>query len=257
MLDHIVLLVSHKTLLSLPEKATPLTITQGGRHAGGDTWNRLILFEDGVYIELIAFSDNIDPERRRKHRWGNLPEGSIIDWACSLRQSSDFSVIQRRVDEVNTGYSYTDPAPGGRTKPDGTVLRWAIGAPIDRDGTGTHPGLLPFWCLDETPRRLRVPYEESPEATIHPCGAKGVSRLVITLPQQQIATLKRVYRAFLGGHGSSELRFNVPSGAQARHTIHLEAGDKVQIKLALVGARLSPSFIELVPGVVIKMDCQY
>lgn len=252
MLDHIVILVSHQALLTLHSTLHSLTITTGGRHADGLTWNRLILFEDGVYIELIAFYDDIPPERRQAHRWGALPEGTIIDWACSLRNSSDFSVIRQRVADADAGFSYTQPAPGGRTKPDGTVLKWAIGAPLDKDGEGTHPGVLPFWCLDETPRRLRVPYEESPEATTHQSGAKGVSRLVITVPDGYGENLGKVYSAFLGG--GPEWHFDVPSGAHARQTISLETGDAVGVKLALAGTQPSPSFIEILPGLVVKID---
>lgn len=252
MLDHIVILVSHQELLTLPDHLHSLTISTGGRHADGLTWNRLILFEDGVYIELIAFYDDIDPERRQSHRWGNLPEGTIIDWACSLRKSSDFSVIRQRVVDANAGFSYTQPAPGGRTKPDGTELKWAIGAPLDRYGNVTHPGVLPFWCLDETPRRLRVPYEESPEATTHPSRAKGVSRLVITVPDKDFENLVKVYSAFLGG--GPKWHFDVPSGAYARQSIALERGDTVQVKLALAGTEASPSFIEILPGLVVKID---
>lgn len=259
-LDHIVILVSHHTLLALPQRLAPyLTVSEGGRHADGLTWNHLVLFEDGVYIELIAFFDNIDQEKRRRHRWGQLPEGTIIDWACSLPEEHQFGDVQKRVTDTRAGYSFTDPAPGGRVTPDGTVLKWAIGAPIDETGQGTHPGILPFWCLDRTPRRLRVPYEGNVAATTHPCGAQGVSRLVITAPSQQLDALRKVYSAIDPPEGIHESNvdwsFAVPSGSRAgKHSLVLQRGKAVEIKLALAGRSGSPSFIELLPGLVLKID---
>lgn len=259
-LDHIVILVSHQTLLSLPEKLAPyLTVSEGGRHADGLTWNHLILFEDGVYIELIAFFDDVDDEKRQQSRWGRLPEGTIIDWACSLPEESQFGDVQKRVAETRSGFGFTNPAPGGRVTPDGTVLKWAIGAPVGASGEGTYPGILPFWCLDRTPRRLRVPYEGNVEATTHPCGAQGVSRLVITVPDQQVDALREVYSAIDPPAGRLESgvdwKFAVPSGSWAgRHSLVLQSGNAVEIKLAVAGRSGSPSFIELLPGLVIKID---
>lgn len=258
-LDHVVVLVSHETLLTLPERLAPtLAVTGGGRHADGLTWNRLILLQDGVYIELIAFFPNADAALRRSHRWGQLPEGTIIDWACSLPHESDFSSIQKRVEDAGTEYRFTDPAPGGRITEDGTVLKWAIGAPVNAEGEGTEPGLLPFWCLDRTPRKLRVPYEDNKRATAHPCGAKGVSRLVLKVKDGQAADLKKVYAAINApAEVKSEVAWNfeVPSGRkEGRHSVNLQPGDKFEIQLALVGDKMSPSFIELLPGVTVKLE---
>lgn len=258
-LDHIVVLVSHETLLTLPERLAPiLTVTGGGRHADGLTWNHLILFQDGVYIELIAFFPTADPALRRSHRWGQLSEGTIIDWACSLPHEPDFGDIQKRVKDAGTKYRFTDPAPGGRITEDGTVLKWAIGAPVDAEGEGADPGLLPFWCLDRTPRRLRVPYEENKQATTHPCGAKGVSRLVLKVKEGQAADLKKVFAAI---NPPAEVKseavwhFDVPSGRQeGRHSVGLQLGNKFGIQLALVGGEKSPSFVELLPGVTVKLE---
>ena len=55
-LDHIVILVPHETLTNLPPWLTDaFTVLEGGRHADGVTENKLILLQDGVYFELIAF----------------------------------------------------------------------------------------------------------------------------------------------------------------------------------------------------------
>lgn len=259
-LDHIVILVSHQTLLSLPALLSPyLTVSQGGRHADGLTWNHLILLEDGVYIELIAFFDGVDPERRKAHRWGQQAEGTIVDWACSLPREDQFGDIQARVDATNAGFSFSNLVAGGRTTPEGTVLKWSIGTPVDELGHETQTSILPFWCLDRTPRKLRVPYKNNTEATTHTCGATGVSRLVVTVPENDIDSLRRVYLAINApvskGTEKPDWSFAVPSGSKdARHSLHLEAGDKPEVKLALVGHADSPSFLEILPGLVIKMD---
>lgn len=44
------------------------TISPGGRHADNRTENRLVIFADGSYLELIAFI-NDDPEKREGHWW--------------------------------------------------------------------------------------------------------------------------------------------------------------------------------------------
>jgi hypothetical protein len=66
-LDHIIILVSYQELQSLPAWIPKnFTVTPGGRHADGKTENKLICFEDGSYIEFIAFINN-DPKMREGH----------------------------------------------------------------------------------------------------------------------------------------------------------------------------------------------
>ncbi|OCL03243.1 hypothetical protein AOQ84DRAFT_392409, partial [Glonium stellatum] len=74
-LDHIVILLPHADLLNPPAWLTKhFTISPGGRHADNRTENKLILFQDGSYIELIAFIDD-DPARRAGHWWGDASPG--------------------------------------------------------------------------------------------------------------------------------------------------------------------------------------
>jgi hypothetical protein len=261
MLDHIVILVDHPYLLKIDEHiGIHFTVAPGGTHEGGLTWNRLILFQEGVYIELIAFFDDADPNKKAAHRWGNLQPGTIIDWACTLPQESQFSCIQERVVNSRTGYAYDDPVPGGRVKPDGTVLEWAIGAARTPSGQPIPPGELPFWCLDRTARKLRVPYESEREMTQHPCGAVGVSRLVLEVPGEVVGQLDSVYEAIYNSSKAQDLdsrhRFHVPSGKESgKQIINVTQGNnRLEIKLALAGSSSSPSFVELLPGLVAKIE---
>lgn len=207
-LDHVVILVSSRVLANLPSWLTDsLTVLTGGTHADGVTENKLVVFEDGVYLELIAFVDGVDPEKRRSHRWGQRAEGQIIDWACTVLDDGrdhspeeQFATIQGRVRSAQTGFNFTDPGPGGRITPDGTELKWAISAPvIDKSESNTDPklsvGKLPFWCLDRTPRPLRVPHGNSDNLK-HPSGAVGVATVSVHVKgSDEIASLRRVYDA--------------------------------------------------------------
>jgi Glyoxalase-like domain len=200
LLDHIVILVSHQVLNDLPDWLTrELTILTGGEHADGLTENKLVIFEDGSYIELIAFVDGVDPERRQENPWGRKLEGTIIDWAHTLSDVSAFSSVQERVRRAKVGVIYSDPIPGGRVRPDGTELKWAVAAP-KADGSSTSPksverGEMPFWCLDRTPRRLRVPHEVTSNI-IHPCGAIGVASITVSVAGlEQFVALKQAYNA--------------------------------------------------------------
>ncbi|KAL7920205.1 glyoxalase-like domain-containing protein [Trichoderma austrokoningii] len=256
-LDHIVILVSASDLLELPERLKDsFVVSPGGTHAGGDTFNKLILFEDGVYIELIAFVEGISPDLRAKHRWGSQAENTIVDWAYTLPHESDFGAVQQRVKDANAGFTYKDPAPGGRTRPDGVVLKWALGVAQDADGNGVEPGHLPFWCLDRTPRSDRVPYEENKAQTQHPSGAHGISRLRLNVPSGQLSQLQSVYDAIHNATASEkEWQFNTPNGsAQARHTLGVASESGPKIKLAFKGSVGSPSFLELLPNIVVKFE---
>lgn len=213
LLDHIVILVPHSFLTSPPDWFTGLfTIYPGGQHAGGLSENSLVLFADGSYIEFFAFVPGADPAERARHRWGNQKEGSVVDWALTLPGSAGegldevekaFQSVQTAVDSTDTGLSYSDLTAGGRNRPDGVELKWAISS-AQQGKESIEPGLLPFWCLDDTKRELRVPYKQDGVAK-HPSGAVGVALVSVTPPEQATAEkLDRVYDALLGGDASED-----------------------------------------------------
>lgn len=197
-LDHIVILVPHSTLLNLPTWLTDaFAISPGGRHADGVTENKLILFSDGVYLELIAFVPGKEAERAR-HRWGDRREGTIIDWANTLHAEEDLDIVRDRVKKDGSGFEYGEAVEGGRTRPDGVELKWVTSSPtISGAGPGDFAGgELPFWCIDRTPRELRVPYKTAPEATSHPCGALGVMGVTVLVADGYLSVaLKPIYDA--------------------------------------------------------------
>ncbi|KAH7052233.1 glyoxalase-like domain-containing protein, partial [Macrophomina phaseolina] len=178
-LDHIVVLLSYLELLNLPTwiKAN-FTVSPGGRHADGKTENKLILFQDGTYIELIAFLHD-DPANRRGHWWGDKRHG-IIDWALTSstvehanRAAACLREWKSKQDnEALADFAYTQPRQGGRRKPDGQEIAWFVTFP-----QGVRRGLAPFWCHDSTPRQLRAPI--GPQGLQHQCGAIGISNLIV------------------------------------------------------------------------------
>lgn len=239
-LDHIVLLVPHDRLVSLPAWVTDaFTVLTGGRHADGVTENKLILFQDGVYIEIIAFVPGKE-EERKSHKWGSRLEGHIVDWATTLRGSSPlaaeegkegsrlepedaFRIIQERVKAAETGIEYSDLVPGGRITPAGTELKWSTSSPAfsqTRSADGFIGGELPFWCLDRTPRPLRVPHH-IPQNVEHPSQASGVHAVSVFIKDRALfESASKTYAALYGeagqevtsseGHKTREWALQVP-----------------------------------------------
>ncbi|KAJ5087442.1 hypothetical protein N7456_011058 [Penicillium angulare] len=248
-LDHFVILVSHKTLLEISKYTDgQFTLAPGGNHADGLTTNKLILLPDGVYLELIAFFDDVDPERRRQHRWGNETEGTIIDWAFTLPTEDDFGTVQQRFQNANINVSYTNPIAGGRTKPDGTVLKWAVCVSRDDQDKAVAPGSMPFWCLDRTPRENRVPYESEAHLTQHPNGVQGVSSVSVQVPAGGSLNIKGAYDAIFNG----AWRYDVPSSSAAgKRAVSLSEGE-AGIRLVFYGSK--PGQVQLLPGLLIDIE---
>ncbi|KAG8165488.1 hypothetical protein KVR01_004040 [Diaporthe batatas] len=216
-LDHIVILVPYETLTNVPHWLTnAFTVLEGGRHADGVTENKLILLQDGVYFELIAFVPGKE-EERKSHRWGARRSGHIIDWATTLHEEDDLDTIRERVKIARTGIQYTSPTPGGRIKPDGTELKWIISSPffeLDK-AAGVDEfvgGEAPFWCLDRTPRENRVPFH-SKHNVEHSSGALGVHQISISVRGQALFdVLKATYDALNGIEGTE---IEEPKGSRA------------------------------------------
>lgn len=182
-LDHVVLLLPYRDIIDPPSWITDhFTISPGGVHADGKTENKLIFFEDGTYLELIAFIH--DDEARRRGHWWDKPFG-IVDYALTSSAPLDHAALNDRLEKTGTGISYKAPQEGGREKPDsGILVQWEVTFP-----QGAPRGALPFWCHDITPREWRVPVENNSKGVSHPCGAKGISCVHVELPSEQISSI--------------------------------------------------------------------
>lgn len=214
-LDHIIVLLPHRDLLDPPAWITSnFTLSPGGRHADGKTENKLIVFQDGTYIELIAFI-NDDAVNKDGHWWGDKRCG-VIDWALTSPDVADASRAAARLDELKSkqpdgnsaGLAYTQPRQGGRRKPNGQEIAWFVTFP-----EGAARGMAPFWCHDVTARELRVP--EDPRGLQHPCGALGISNLsVFTAADARLqgaydATLARTGKPIANATGGNSVEWIV------------------------------------------------
>ena len=103
--------------------------------------NKLILFQDGTYIELIAFI-NDGPARKEGHRWGKKPFG-LLDFALTTPPNSEggdtaaahyYSAVAQRLSATGSpaatlGIRYLEPIAGGRKNPVGIELQWKVTFP--------------------------------------------------------------------------------------------------------------------------------
>jgi catechol 2,3-dioxygenase-like lactoylglutathione lyase family enzyme len=190
--DHIVIAVPELDAAAKAYRALGFTVVPGGRHPVG-THNALIAFEDGSYIELIAF---YDPNPRHKW-WEPLRRGGgLVDFCMQ----TDALMADTRALRA-AGVAIDDPSPLSRKRPDGYQLRWVLSIPRE-----PHRGVAPFLIEDETPRRERVP-----RRTRHANGATGIGTITIALadPGQAGAWFARALgaraavarRADVGGTG--------------------------------------------------------
>lgn len=118
------------------------------------------VFQDGTYVELIAFTHPASyyppstPIRAKRdaHAWASKPPG-WIDYAFLGNSSASISeIINHRAEAEGSGVSYVPEVQGGRERPDGKILEWLIAAPSVDHGRG----VAPFYCGDITPREWRV-----------------------------------------------------------------------------------------------------
>ncbi|KAF5021288.1 hypothetical protein F66182_6686 [Fusarium sp. NRRL 66182] len=269
-LDHFAILVSYQTLQTVTEKLKgSLIVIDGGAHADGLTVNKLIHLADGTYLEFIAFVQGVDPEKRRAHRWGNLEEGKIADWAHTLPTEADYPDLQKRVAEAGHGITYGDLASLQRHRPDGVLMKCLVSVALDSEGARIFPGTIPFWCVDETKRHLRSPFKAENgdglhDYTKHPSQAKGVSRVTVLLPEEDISTYKPVYDAIhcqtaTSGADGYAWPYDLPAGPNAGSNqvvlSTLDGGNgKAEFKLTLLGTKDSPKSIELLPGLVLDFE---
>jgi catechol 2,3-dioxygenase-like lactoylglutathione lyase family enzyme len=160
-IDHLVIVVPELEAAVASYRGLGFTVVPGGRHPIG-THNALIAFEDGAYLELIAFF-----EPHAQHRWYQRlqQDGGLIDFCL---QTDDLAGDARAF--RGAGVALADPRPLSRVRPDGYELRWVLSIP------DVHAGVAPFLIEDETPRDERVP-----RATVHANGATGIQLVTVAV----------------------------------------------------------------------------
>ena len=177
-LDHVVIAVGDLEHAIADYRSLGFTVVPGGRHPGRTSHNALVVFEDGAYIELIAWTAPNDAERwnvaHRAHGDG------FMDFALIPED------LPRATAEAKArGLPLNGPIDGGRVRPDGVELQWQTARQQTFD--------LPFFCADVTPRSLRVP---EGDVRRHANGASGVATVVVAVNDLAVSTAR--YRAMLG-----------------------------------------------------------
>ncbi|HWK79377.1 MAG TPA: VOC family protein [Thermomicrobiales bacterium] len=166
-IDHIVIAVTSLEDAVADYRRAGFTVTPGGDHVGGTTHNALVPFADGTYLEIIAFRD---PQAATDHAWAaRLLQGEgLIDYALQAGDlRAEVSTLRAR------GLNASDPNDGGRTRPDGQRVAWQTIRFL-----GASSPALPFYCVDRTERRLRVP---DGEAATHLNGVRGVQEVTVVV----------------------------------------------------------------------------
>jgi catechol 2,3-dioxygenase-like lactoylglutathione lyase family enzyme len=182
-IDHIVVLVRDLEQASRDYERLGFRVTPGGEHAGGETHNALIGFDDGVYFELIAFKQ---PERHHSHRWWpRLARGEgLVDYALS---SDDVAAV--RQEALQRGIELANPVQGARRRPDGREIAWRSLTSGREIGTS----IVPFVIEDVTARDFRVPHGEQAR---HENRARRVAG--VTLVTRDLVAAAQGMKALLG-----------------------------------------------------------
>ncbi|MCJ2093641.1 MULTISPECIES: VOC family protein [unclassified Methylobacterium] len=206
-LDHIVIAVRDLDDAAADYAALGFTVVRGGAHANGITHNVLVIFEDGAYLELIAWK-RPDPGNRWWDVYERAGEGLI-----------DFALLPDEIEAVVAGaqargLDIQNPIPGGRNRPDGARLEW-------RTARSPRPD-VPFLCGDVTPRSLRV---QEGAVRRHGNGVVGVATLTVVVADLE-ASVRR--NAALLGFSPPTIQAEDVAGAPARSaTLTLANGTAV------------------------------
>jgi len=189
-LDHVVLVVLDLPTAMRDHRKRGFTVMPGGEHAGGLTHNALVGFQDGSYLELIAFHDLA--AARGKHSWAPVAERGG-GWADFALRSDDLLADAAVLGDLVA----RPPEEGGRTRPDGVAIAWRV-VRLQRP--------LPFLIEDLTARELRVP---GGDAAKHANGTTRVAKVVLGARDAGIVT--RGY-ATLRARGGPEIDIRAAAG---------------------------------------------
>ena len=180
-IDHIVIAVPDLEAAIETYRRLGFSVVEGGRHPVG-SYNALIAFADGAYIELLAFYED-SPQ----HIWWNLLHergGGLIDFCMATDDiAADYAVFRGQ------GVEMSELVNLSRRRLDGYELAW-----INNKVCGAYQGLIPFIIADRTPREERLPKETS-----HPNSVCGIHCL--TLACEDVELPGRVMAAVLGIEG--------------------------------------------------------
>jgi catechol 2,3-dioxygenase-like lactoylglutathione lyase family enzyme len=197
-IDHLVIAVRDLEAATKDYRDLGFTVVPGGRHTGIGTYNSLVAFGDGSYLELIGFY-----EARDDHRWWAPLQkgGGLVDYCLQTDDLPGDTQALRRA-----GIDISEPEKRDRKRPDGKEIRWMFSL-----SRGAHRGVGPFIIADETGREERVPRERS-----HANGVTGVGTLTVAV--DDVARVRRWYAEVTKQPGADVTRPDV-GGAGARFVV--------------------------------------
>lgn len=181
-IDHLVIVVKDLDQAANDFKQLGFTVVPGGQHPVG-SHNVLISFQDGSYLEIIAFyREAID------HRWWNpLTKGERLVDFCF--QTNDLRGDTQKLQDA--GVAINNPVPWSRKRPDGYELKWLLSL-----ATGSHRGVAPFLIEDVTARSERIPQEFR-----HANNINGIEKLTVAVGE--LGQIAKWYGALLGMSGQA------------------------------------------------------
>ena len=179
-IDHLVVVVEDLDQAAKDYQQLGFTVVPGGQHPVG-SHNVLISFQDGSYLEIIAFyREAVD------HRWWEpLSKGERLVDFCF--QTDDLRGDTKKLKEA--GVAINDPVPWSRKRPDGYELKWLLSL-----AAGSHRGVAPFLIEDVTPRSERIPQQFS-----HQNGVRGIDKVIFAVGE--LAQIEKWYGALLDNKG--------------------------------------------------------
>ncbi|MCY3797064.1 MAG: VOC family protein [Chloroflexi bacterium] len=194
-IDHIVIAVKSLERAIKTYRGLGFTVVEGGKHPYG-SYNALIGFADGSYIELLGFY-----EESPDHPWWDLLHergGGLVDFCLATDDiRADHAAFRAQ------GVECSELVEGGRSRPDGYTVKW-----INNKVMGEWQGLIPFIIEDLTPREERLPRE-----TAHANGVTGIDRL--SFATNDVARYAGVMSAVTGAAGET-VRYEVLSARGLR-----------------------------------------
>jgi len=180
-IDHVTICVAELDPVQEAFASVGLTPDYGGPHVGAGTHMALLGFDDGSYFELLAPQK---PGSAEKSPEAKLLAGSAgpCMWAVS---TSDIKAELTRLHDL--GIATDGPFPGGRTRPDGQVLKWETAG----IGPGSRGDVLPFLIQDYTAHNLRV----QQSASVHGSALSGIAIVVVGVKDltPAIALFRKAY----------------------------------------------------------------
>jgi hypothetical protein len=180
-IDHVPICVADLGPVQQAFAAAGLKPDYGGPHSTGGTHMALLGFDDGSYFELLAPQK---PGSAQGSDQAKRLEGSAgpCMWAVS---TSDMKAELARLQKL--GIATEGPYPGGRTRPDGQIIKWETAG----IGPGARGDVLPFLIQDHTAHNLRV----QPSASVHGSVLNGIAVVVVGVKDlaASIALFRKAY----------------------------------------------------------------